>query len=74
MATPIVRPSGMALAFVNAATKAAEFVRKADETNWVTRRVIGNMDRENFGIIKEPSHNAHLSYRTAQQLKAKGVL
>ena len=74
MATVIARPTGMALAFVNAAVKAAEFVRKADESNWVTRRVIGNLDRENFGIVREPSHNAKLSYRTAQELKAKGVI
>jgi hypothetical protein len=68
------RPTTLGLALAEAAIKAAPKVEHANESNWITRRVLGNLDREHIGVVSEASTNAHLSFKTAQQLKKDGVL
>jgi hypothetical protein len=71
---PLVRPTSFGLALANAAIQAASTVRKMDESNWITRRVIQNLERDNLGIVREPSTNLHLKYKTAKELQARGVI
>lgn len=70
----VVRPTTIGLALANAALKTAPKIKKMDESNWVTRRVVSNLDSTKLGITTERAVNAHLSYRTAQRLAAGGIL
>ena len=65
------RPTTMGLALCTVALKST--AEKADESNWIQRRVLLNMDRNNFAVVKE-NNNAHLKFKTAQKLKSEGIL
>jgi hypothetical protein len=60
------RPSSMAVAFYIAAIQ-------CDAELGLQAKVKGSINR-NVGLVREREVNANVSYRTAEQLKRKGVL
>lgn len=69
----IKRPSSVGLAMADAALKLASRIKKAEPNNWIPRRVLLNMDRENIGVVTEHEQQ-RLSFKTAQKLKAQGII
>lgn len=45
---------------------------KVDHAPWVARRIA--LNQSHIGFIREPEWNAHLKLKTANELKAKGIL
>jgi hypothetical protein len=72
--TMIARPTSLGMALATAASTKAGSITTANESNWITRRIIGNLDRDGLGVVHEPAVNAHLSFRTAQKLKEEGII
>ncbi len=66
----VIRPTNMAAAFVDAAVKAKKVDHKSDSTpnNWIAKRVVNNCDKDGCGVVREPTFNAKLSFKTAKQL------
>lgn len=60
------RPTGMAVAFYQALVT-------GDYNPVLAGKVQGSINR-NVGLVRERTVDAKVSYRTAQQLKQKGVL
>lgn len=65
------RPTNMAHAFLNAAVPCLK--ASGARAPWVARRVAINAGRE-VGTTRERGINAHLSHKTAEQLKKQGVI
>jgi hypothetical protein len=66
MSADLIRPTAMALAFVDACT--------ADTPLRHSKRLLRVLKNPNAGRVKERSVNANVSFRTAQQLKKQGAL
>lgn len=50
----------------------AHSLDKVDHAPWVARRIA--LNQSHIGFIREPQWNAHLKLKTANELKAKGIL
>lgn len=69
----ITRATALGAAFGKAALELARN-ESTQPMQWPARRTLINLDREGLGTVKEPAWNASLSYKTAQELKQRGVL
>jgi len=66
------RPTGFAVAFYQALIQQGADSARAPAWS-IVGKVQGSINR-NVGLVREREVNAKVSYRTAQQLRAKGVL
>lgn len=67
----IVRPTNMAMAFLNAAVPCLN--ASGARAPWTARRVAVNADRE-IGVTHERGINLKLSHKTAEEFKRQGLI
>lgn len=76
MSAKMYVPTAVGLALANAAFRHALTTKnpKADQSNWITRKVLIDTEEEAVGMRRINSTNARLKHGTAEKLKANGVL
>ena len=69
--TDIIRPTALALAFVDAAVD--QLHAKGRKAPWTARRVAVNADRE-VGMVSEPRIHVNVSGKTYKNLHSSDIL